>query len=510
MSTASDGKRLTKNTILLYGRTLLVMLISLYTSRVVLKALGVDDYGINNVVGGFVGFFSLMSGTLVATTQRYLNFELGKSRDSNPKKVFGASMCIHIVLALFLLVALESVGLWFLNNKLNIPPDRLYATNWVFHFSIFSFLVSVVSTPYIAVIIAHEKMSAFAYISLMDVCLKLGIAYLITFTSKDRLIVYSSLILGVALIHQLVYWLYAKRHFIEAQFSIVKDKRLYKEIFGFAGMNFIGAFASILANQGMDIVLNLFFGVGINAARGISNQILSAVTRFVNDFMTALNPQITKEYASGEHEKSRLLCLQGSKFSFFLMMIFSVPLFFKIPYILEIWLGNYPDYSILFVRCAMILSLSTLLSNSLITEILATGNLTSTTFWIGGIRLLALPLAYIVFRVGGGPEYGYYTLFFIEIISLFVRLRILEVITKMTFIRDFIKRVGIRILPIVVCVGIINYFLASFFSDTLLGLLIYAINSCLLSVLFVAIAGLDKNERTAILGLIKAKISKAA
>lgn len=510
MTTASDSKRLTKNTILLYARTLVVMLISLYTSRVVLNALGVDDYGINNVVGGFVSLFSIISGTLVATTQRYLNFELGKNSDSNPKKVFGASMCIHIVLALFLLVVLESVGLWFLNNKLNIPPDRLYAANWVFQFSILSFLVSILSTPYTAVIIAHEKMSAFAYISLMDVCLKLGIAYLITVTSKDRLIVYSSLILGVALIDQFVYWLYAKRHFIEAQFSLVKDKRLYKEMFGFAGMNFIGAFASILANQGMDIVLNLFFGVVINAARGISNQILSAVTRFVNDFMTALNPQITKEYASGDHEKSRLLCLRGSKFSFFLMMIFSVPIFFKIPYILEIWLGNYPDYSILFVRCALILSLTTLLSNSLITEILATGNLTSTTYWIGGIRLMALPLAYIVFRLGGGPEYGYYTLFFIEVISLFVRLRILEVITKMTFIRDFIKRVGILILPIVISVGIINFFLASFFSDTLPGLLIYASISCLLTVMFVAIGGLDKNERTAILGFIKAKISKAA
>lgn len=505
MSTASDSKRLAKNTTLLYVRTLLVMLISLYTSRVVLNALGVDDYGISNIVGGFVGFFSIISGTLVATTQRYLNFELGKAENADPKKVFGASMCIHVFLVLVLLLILESIGLWFLNHKLNIPPERLYAANWAFQFSILAFLVSIISTPYTAVIIAHEKMSAFAYISLLDVCLKLLVAYLITFTTKDKLIIYSFLILIIVLFDQFVYWLYAKRHFVEAKFSFIKDRRLYKEMFGFAGMNFIGAFASILANQGMDIVLNLFFGVTINAARGISNQILNAVTRFVNDFMTALNPQITKEYASGNLEKSKELCLRGSKFSFFLMMFFAVPLFFKIPYILEIWLGSYPEYTILFVRCAFILSLSSLLSNSLITEILATGNLTTTTFWIGGIRLLTLPIAYMVFKIGNGPEYGYYTLIFIEIVSLFVRLRILEVITKVPFINDFLKKVGSRVLSVIVLVGLLNFILSNQISNSFVGLLFYGILSCIISAGIISVLGLEKTERNTFMGYIKSK-----
>lgn len=506
MSTTSDNKRLAKNTILLYGRTLLVMLITLYTSRVVLNALGVNDYGISNIVGGFVGFFSIISGTLIATTQRYLNFELGKKVNSQPQKVFGASMCIHVLLALILFVVLESFGLWFLNNRLNIPVDRLYASNWVFQCSILAFLVSILSTPYTAVIIAHEKMSAFAYISLLDVCLKLGVAYLISCTSSDKLIVYSLLIFGIALIDQLIYWLYAKRHFLEAKFIIVRDKALYKEMFSFASMNFIGAFASILANQGIDIVLNLFFGVAINAARGISNQILNAVVRFVNDFMTALNPQITKEYASGNCEKSRLLCLRGSKFAFFLMMFFAVPLIFRIPYILDLWLGNYPDYTIIFVRCAFILSMMTLLSNPLITEILATGNLTTTTFWIGGIRLLTLPIAYIVFKFGGGPEYGYFTLIGIEMISLFVRLRILEVITKMSFIREFLINVFIRITIVAIVVIILNYILSVTIPNNFIGLVIYGLISCITSIGTIMIVGLSDLERTTIVEFVKTKL----
>lgn len=506
MSTTSDNKRLAKNTILLYGRTLLVMLITLYTSRVVLNALGVNDYGISNIVGGFVGFFSIISGTLIATTQRYLNFELGKKDNSQPQKVFGASMCIHVLLALILFIVLESFGLWFLNNRLNIPVDRLYASNWVFQCSILAFLVSILSTPYTAVIIAHEKMSAFAYISLLDVCLKLGVAYLISCTSSDKLIVYSLLIFGIALIDQLIYWLYARRHFLEAKFIIVRDKALYKEMFSFASMNFIGAFASILANQGIDIVLNLFFGVAINAARGISNQILNAVVRFVNDFMTALNPQITKEYASGNCKKSRILCLRGSKFAFFLMMFFAVPLIFRIPYILDIWLGNYPDYTIIFVRCAFILSMMTLLSNPLITEILATGNLTTTTFWIGGIRLLTLPIAYIVFRFGGGPEYGYITLIGIEIISLFVRLRILEIITKMSFIREFLINVLLRIAIVALVVILVNYILSATFPNNFIGLVIYGLISCITSIGTIMIVGLSDLERTSIVEFVKIKL----
>ena len=506
MSTASDSKRLAKNTILLYGRTLLVMLITLYTSRVVINALGVDDYGISNIVGGFVGFFSIISGTLVATTQRYLNFELGKTDGAQPQKIFGASMCIHILLAIILLVVLESAGFWFLNSRLNIPLDRLYAANWVFQFSILAFLVSILSTPYTAVIIAHEKMSAFAYISLLDVSLKLLVAYLISCTNWDKLIVYSFLMLCIALTDQLVYWIYAKKYFNEARFSIVKDKVLYKEMFGFAGMNFIGAFASILANQGLDIVLNLFFGVAINAARGISNQILNAVIRFVNDFMTALNPQITKEYASGNYKQSRILCLRGSKFAFFLMMIFAVPLFFRIPYILEIWLGNYPDYTILFVRCAFIFSLMTLLSNSLITEILATGNLTTTTIWIGAIRLLILPIVYIVFKTGCGPEYGYFTLIGIEIISLFVRLRILEVITKMSFIREFLSTVLVRVLCVLSIVIFTNYLISSLIPNNFEGLVVYGILSCILSITVITIGGLSKSERITIMGFVKPKL----
>lgn len=292
--TASDGKRLAKNTILLYGRTFLIMAISLFTSRVVLNTLGIDNYGIYNVIGGFVAMFSIAGGTLVTACQRFLTYEIGKKENAQTQKVFSAALTIHIVLAIFLLVLFETIGLWFLNAKMNIPPDRMIAANWVFQCSILAFLVNIVSSPYNALIIAHEKMSAFAYISLMDAILKLLIVYMLYITSWDRLILYAILYLGVAILDRLIYSLYCRR-FSESKFVFIKDKALYKKITGFAGFTFLGSVASLLSNHGVNLILNLFYGVAINAARGIAVQVQNAVVKFVNDFMTALNPQITKK-----------------------------------------------------------------------------------------------------------------------------------------------------------------------------------------------------------------------
>lgn len=508
MSTKSSSKRLAKNTILLYARSLFVMVIGLFTSRVVLKALGVDDYGTYNIVGGFVSFFGLLSGTLVATTQRYLNFELGKGDGSNPKKIFGAAMCIHIALALILFVLLESVGLWFLNYKLNIPSERLVAANWVFQFSIISFLVNIISTPYNAVIIAHERMSAFAYISILDVLLKLLVVYLLYLTPADKLIMYAFLLMIVSLINRSIYQIYCHKKFREASFTLVRDKSVYKDMIGFAGMNFIGAAASLLSNHGMNIVLNVFFGVTINAARAIAVQVQHATVKFVTDFMTALKPQITKEYAAGNHEHSKTLCFRGSKFSYFLMLIMSLPLVFRTPYILGVWLGEYPEYAVLFTRCTLILSLCTLLSNALITEILATGNLTSTTFWIGGVRLMTLPIAYAFLKCGFPPEYSYYTLIGIEIISLFIRLEILEKITKMNFVMDFIRHVLIRVV-IVSVISIAAIFCVDVVcANSLPGFVVYVMLSVCITSILVTVIGLSSIERSAIIKLVKSKVKK--
>lgn len=504
----SNSKRLARNTLMLYLRSFFVMAIGLFTSRVTLKALGVDDYGTYNIVGGFVSFFGLLSGTLVATTQRYLNFELGKSDSSNLRKIFATAMCIHLALALVLLVLMETVGLWFLNYKLNIPEGRVIAANWVFQFSILSFLINIISTPYNAVIIAHEKMSAFAYISVLEAILKLVVAYLLYIAYFDRLIVYSLLLASISLLIRLIYQIYCKLHFEESKFYIVKERQIYKEMLGFASMNFIGAVASLLSNHGMNIVLNIFFGVTVNASRGIAVQVQHATVKFVTDFMTALNPQITKEYASGNKEKSKDLCFRGSKFSFFLMLILSLPLIIRMSDVLQLWLGQLPDYAIIFSRCTLILSLCSLLSNALITEILATGNLTSTTFWIGGVRLMTLPIAYILFKLGCAPVYAYVTLIGIEILSLFVRLFILEKITKMNFVLDFIVTIGVRALIVGLLSSFICYWVSSILPGSMIALFSFLFVSMLITSMLVFILGMTNSEKKAILVLIKNKIKK--
>lgn len=506
-SKTSDSKRLAKNTLLLYLRTLLVMAISLYTSRVILARLGVEDYGIYDIVGGFVGMLGVISGTLVATSQRYLNFELGKAEGANPRKVFGASMIIHIGLSLFLLLLFETLGLWLLNTYLKIPGGRLIAANWVYQCSILAFLVNILSTPYTAIIIAHEKMSAFAYISLVDVILKLIVVYFLYISPYDRLVVYAIMLLMIALFDRFLYSIYCRRHFPESSFTFVKDKALYKEMFGFAGMNFLGAFASVLSNHGMNVLLNIFFGVTINAARGISTQVQNAVVKFVNDFMTAINPQITKEYASGNIEKSKDLCFKGSKFSYFIMFLLALPIIVRAPYILRLWLKVYPDYAVLFVRLSLILSLCVLLSKALVTEILATGNLKRTALWIGGIRLLTIPIAYFVFVFGYGPEYSYVVLIGIEIMSVFVRLKILEHLTNSLFILPFLNIVLSRVALVTLTAGALIYSSNKVFAQDFLGLLSFCFVSIVLSSIVILLLGLTQSERTIFFKFLKSRIA---
>lgn len=502
----TDSKRLAKNTLLLYARTLLIMLISLFTSRVILNRLGIDNYGIYNVIGGFVAMFSVVGGTLVTACQRFLTYEIGKKNDTNTQRVFSAALIIHIGLAIVLLMLFESIGLWFLNNKMNIPQGRIVAANWVFQCSILAFLVNIISAPYNALIIAHEKMSAFAYISLLDAILKLVIVYLLCISNYDKLIVYAILLLFVSILNRSIYGLYCKR-FPESKFIIVKDFVLYKNISSFASYTFLGSVASILSNHGVNIILNIFYGVAINAARGISVQVQSAVVKFVNDFMTALNPQITKSYAAGDVKNSMNLCIRGAKFSFFLLMIMAIPLLIRTPFILEMWLKIYPDYSVLFVRLSLLLSLITLLSTPLITEILAVGKLQINALAIGGIRLMTLPLCYIIMKFGYAPEYCYCILILIETISLFVRLWILKNQIKFK-ISDFMKNVLFYVSIVFLISFIVSYVFSSMISHTVMGLIVFSLLSVTFSLLIIYFIGMKKIERQMLNTFIIQKIKK--
>ena len=323
---SSNNKRIAKNTLLLYVRTLFIMLVTLYTSRVVLNTLGVTDYGIYNVVGGVVMMFSVISGSLSSSISRFITYELGHGDFDRLKRIFSTSINIQIGISLVILVLAELFGVWFLNTKMNIPAERLSAANWVLQCSLLSFIINLISVPYNACIIAHERMSAFAYISILEAVLKLAVVYMLLVSPYDKLVTYAILLVIVALLIRLTYGQYCRRHFEESRYQFVYDKPLVKEMTSFAGWSFFGNSAYMLNVQGVDMLINIFFGVTLNAARGVATQVQNAVMQFVNNFAVAVNPQITKSYAAGEREYMNKLVCRGARFSYFLLLIFVVPL----------------------------------------------------------------------------------------------------------------------------------------------------------------------------------------
>lgn len=508
MESRSDNKRLAKNTFVLYLRTLVMMFIGFYTSRVILNALGINNYGIQNVVGGFVAMFSVVQTTLTSATTRFMTFELGKPDDSNPQKTFGVVMTIHIVLSFLMIILLETVGVYFLNNGLNIPVDRMWAANWVFHLSVLSMAIGILNSPYIGLVIAHEKMDAFAYMSLFDVCTKLGICFLLYVTPYDRLISYSVFYLCTNLITVIIYYSYATRSFPESKYVYVKDKSQYIEIFKFAGLNFAGGLASMLSTHGTNLLINIFFGVTLNAAMGIANQVKGISTKFVGDFIMALKPQITKEYANGDILRSMELTFRGSKFSYFLTLVIAVPILARTSYILEFWLKIFPQEAVLISQLTIILTLLVLLSDTIVTEIHASGDVKDANIWIGGLRLMILPLQLFALLVY--PEY--YVVIIIQIvmeaISLYARLRILNKITHINHIFVFVKTVLLPILSVSLPSGLVAFACNLFIPDNFIGLCLISCISISSSCIFILYLGLSQNERTTVLDVAKRKLGK--
>ena len=438
-----QNKRLAKNTLILYLRTIVTLAISLYTSRVVLEVLGVDDYGVYNIIGGFVSLFAIVSQTMVASTQRYITFELGKIDDNHSREVYSTALIIHIGIALFLLLLFETIGFWFLNFKLNIAPERMLAANWLFQFSVFTFLLNIIRSPYEALIIAHERMSTFAYVNIMEATLKLLILFIILQSNIDRLIQYGFYLFLISLLVFTIYFIYCSKKFVEVKFRFIREIKYYKGMLSFAGYNFVGASSAIIADHGVNIVLNLFFGVAVNAARGIAVQVSTAISKFVSDFTTALNPQITKSYASGDIEYTMNLVYKGSKFSFLLYLIFGLPILIQAPFVLELWLGKVPSYAVVFVRCTLIISLLNTFANPLTICAFATGNIKKLSLWLGTVRLFVVPMVYVAFKLEASPVYAYIICFCTDSILLLIRLNIvcrLVGISKKTFVFQVLFR----------------------------------------------------------------------
>lgn len=448
-SHSENTRRIAKNTLLLYIRMLFSMLVSLYTSRVVLNTLGVEDYGIYNVVGGFVSMFSLISSSLSASTSRFLTFELGRGNNDNLKRIFSTSLSIHVLLALVILILAETIGLWFLNTQMTIPDTRIYAANWVFQASLVSFILGLYSVPYNASIVSHERMKAFAYIGILDVLLRLGIVLFIAYSSWlfDRLIVYSLLLVCVSFSLQCIYWSYCIRHFEECKLQFSFDKQYWKEMSSFAGWNFIGCTAGLLKGHGVNILLNLFVGPVLNAARGIATSVNTAVSAFAGNFMTALSPQITKSYASGDYSYMMSLVERGSRFSFYILFMLALPILLETEFILTLWLKSYPEHTVNFVRLVLLLSLSDVLSNTLITLQNATGKIRNYQIAVGGVLMLNFPLSYLFLKLGLAPESTLVVALCVSLMCLLLRLLFLRKMVGLS-VKRFLNKVFLNVLVV--------------------------------------------------------------
>lgn len=484
---------------------LLLMVVSLYTSRVVLNALGVEDFGIYNVVGGVVAMFSVISGSLSAAISRFITFELGRGDGAGLKKTFSAAVTIQLILSLVVVVLIDTVGVWFLNAKMTIPADRLAAANWVLQFSIVTFVINLISVPYNATIIAHERMSAFAYISIFEAAGKLAIAFLITASPIDRLVFYAILMCVVAVSVRLMYGYYCKKHFTECVYSFHWDKNLLKRMFGFAGWQFFGSGSYILMTQGVNILLNIFYGPVVNAARGIAVQVDGVVQQFVNNFTTAINPQITKSYAANDNEYMFNLIYSGAKYSFFLVLLMSVPIILETETILYLWLKNVPEHTVSFLRLILAIELLYVLSNTMMTAMLATGRIKKYQIIVGGTGMLVFPLSWIFFKFGFAPEVAFVIQFIIFVVQLIYRLFLLHSMIGMP-VKDFIHKVIIRAMV----VAFISFFIPSIIHcfidfDGIFKLILVVIISLLSTIVTIYYAGLTDNEKNFVYMAIKSK-----
>ena len=513
MSTQSsnNNKRIAKNTLLLYFRMLFMMVVSLYTSRVILNALGVEDFGIYNVVGGVVAMFSVISGSLSAAISRFITYELGKGDQDKLNRIFSASVTIQMLLSFIIVVLIESVGVWFLNAKMTIPETRMAAANWVLQFSIVTFVTNLISVPYNAAIIAHERMEAFAYISIFEVLGQLLIALLIVCSPIDKLIFYSLLMSFVAILVRIAYGTYCKRNFNECTYHWRCDKEVLGSMFGFAGWNFIGATSAILRDQGGNIVINLFCGPTVNAAKGISMQVNSAITAFVRNFMTALNPQITKSYATGENEYMMTLLFQGARLSFYMLLLLSLPILFNTHYILEVWLKTVPNHAVLFVQLILVFAMCESVSNPLITAMLATGNIRNYQIVVGGLQMMNLPLSYICLKFGFIPESVLIIAIIISICCLAARLYMLRRMIGLSP-KLYARKVIVNIVVVTILSSILPYVISQYLNEGFSSFLVITALTFICTTLTILYVGCSQTERVIVIEKVsnlKKKILKS-
>lgn len=502
-----NNKRVAKNTILLYMRMFLLMAISLFTSRVVLQTLGVDDFGIYNVVGGFVVMFSILTSSLTSAISRFITVELGKKNLLRLKVVFSISLSVQLIMSVIIAILAEIIGIWFLYNKMSIPDGRMTAAFWVLQCSLVVFIIGLLNVPFNSTIVAHEKMSAFAYISILEAALKLAVVYALYISPIDRLITYAVLLMLVQFILLSIYGIYCFRKFEECSPRLSFEKQLFKDMWGFAGWNLLGNGAYILNTQGVNMVMNVFFGVVANAARGVANQVSNAVQQFVNNFMMALTPQITKSYAAGETQEAFVLACRGARFSYFLMYFLSLPLMLEIDQILKLWLGVVPEQSSEFVIWTILAALTTVVGQTLVTLQMAHGNIKHYQIVITLWGFAPFPLTWIGYELGAPAIWAFIIYFIIYYILIYVRLYLVHGMTGIPY-SLYLKDVVAKIHIVSIIAFIPPFMVVKSMDPTYVRILITGITSVAASSLAIYYLGMQPSERKKIIGMVKSKIVK--
>lgn len=498
---SSNTKRLAKNTLLLYFRMILLMLINLYASRVVLNQLGVEDFGIYGIVAGLVMLFMVLSGSLTAAISRFLAYDLGTKDEDRLKRSFSSAICVQLLMAILVLIVAETAGLWYLNHVMVIPANRMAAAQWLYQISTITFILNLFYVPFNALIIAYERMSAFAYISLVEASGKLGVAFLLAIAPIDRLVFYGLLLALIAFALLSTYAGYCYRHFSVCRGHLVMDREVVKKMSTFAGWNFIGSASGLLRDYGGNLVINFFCGPLVNASRQIAMQVNGAVQNFVNNFLLALNPQITKSYASEDWEYLMKLVFQGSRFCFFLIALLATPIILCAPEILHLWLGIVPEHSVAFVRLTLLLCIGESVSGPLVTLMLATGRIRNYQLVVGGLQMLNLPVCILVMYFGSPPESVLIVAIIISQFCLYARLYMLRRMVGLPVVR-FLTEVYLSSIAVLLAGALIPsicyYTIPLGYIRMIITCVLCAL-CCALSVFYI---GLKPNERV----LLKRKI----
>ena len=506
MTTERNNKRIAKNTLLLYFRMFLTMGVSLFTVRVVLKTLGVEDYGVYNAIGGVVLSLSFISGVLANASQRFFAIEVGKKDITNLKSVFSTIFLTYVFVAIIIIIIAETLGFWFVFNKMVIPPDRIIAAHWVYQLSIATFIVSILINPFQAIIISREDMNVYAYVSILESVLKLLLVYLLLFFSFDKLQLYAILMFFAGLITNSAYFIISRRRYHETHFNITWNTQMFKSVFSYSSWTLFGSIAFIFNSQGINILLNVFFGPVANAAYAIGNQVKAAVNSFSSNFFTAIRPPIIKSYAKQDYEYMDKLFYFSTKTIFSLLFVIILPLFLETEYVIKIWLGNVEQYMALFVKLMLVYALILSLSDPITTIAQASGKVKRYHGIVDGFTILTLPLTYVAFKNGGEPKLAFYISIGVFLIAHILRLLVLKSIVDFS-IRRYLKLIIIPIIISALVAIIPSYWLMKAIDEGILRFIIVCLFAVLLAALSLLFIVFRKEERQFLIQYLKKRQS---